>query len=79
MKTILLFLLTLPLFGQGLFRASHPCCDLYVDQTSGNDNNSGKTPAAAWKTIAKVNAATLTPYQQVGFKRGETWRETLTG
>lgn len=60
------------------FIPSNECCSYYVDATGGDDANSGQTPTLAWKTIAKVNAATLVAGQSVGFKRGETWRETLT-
>lgn len=78
MRKLLLFLaLCSGLSAQGLFFASHPCCSRYVDTTK-SDSNDGKTPATAWATVAKVNAATLAPYQQVGFKTGDTWRETLT-
>src|ERR1035437_10476090 len=68
------------LFGQAMFRgaASVSCCTFYVDQTGGSDSNSGLTPTLAWKTVGKVNGTTLVAGQSVGFKRGETWRETLT-
>jgi len=48
----------------------------YVDSVNGSDSNPG-TQAAPWKTIGKVNSATLAAGQSVGFKRGDTWRETL--
>lgn len=48
----------------------------YVDSVNGKDSNPG-TLSAPWKTIARANAATLTPGQSVGFKRGGMWRETL--
>lgn len=49
----------------------------YIDQISGSDDSTGLTPTRAWKTIAKVNAATLTPGTGIKFKRGCTWREQL--
>ncbi len=49
----------------------------YVDSVSGSDSNPG-TLAKPWKTIAKVNSATLIPGQSVGFVSGGEWRETLT-
>lgn len=49
----------------------------YVDATGGNDTNHGRSPYAAWKTIAKVNASTFLPGDRILFKRGETWREQL--
>lgn len=54
----------------------------YVDATGGSDSNPGTSPAAAWKTIAKVNTRTFSsdgfePGDQILFKRGEIWREML--
>ncbi|MHA1395949.1 MAG: right-handed parallel beta-helix repeat-containing protein, partial [Promethearchaeota archaeon] len=49
----------------------------YVDATNGNDNNSGTSPATAWKTIAKVNDSFFNPGDFILFKRGEVWREQL--
>ena len=48
----------------------------YVDP-SGSDASNGLTPATAWRTIAKVNATTLSPGQSVGFKSGGLWRDIL--
>lgn len=45
----------------------------YIDQTAGNDGNSGRSPADAFKTIAAVNALTFFPGARVSLKRGETW------
>jgi hypothetical protein len=50
----------------------------YVDQVNGLDTNDGLTPNRAFKTVAKVNTLTLSAGQSVGFRRGCTWRETLT-
>jgi len=49
----------------------------YVDATSGNDGNNGQFTTSPWKTIAKVNAATFQPGDQVLLKRGGVWREQL--
>ena len=49
----------------------------YIDATSGNDTNSGRSSAAPWQTIAKVNAASLHAGDRVLFKRGETWTLAL--
>ena len=49
----------------------------YVDLTNGKDTNDGLSEAAAWKTIAKINASSFSPGDQVLLKRGEIWRETL--
>ena len=50
----------------------------FVDATSGSDANDGRSEAKAWKTIAKVNAVSFVPGDQILFKRGETWKETLS-
>jgi hypothetical protein len=49
----------------------------YVDAMDGRDTNNGLAEATAWKTIAKVNASTLEPGDQILFKRGRVWREVL--
>lgn len=48
----------------------------YVDFTNGSDSNNGRASDKAWKTIAKVNAATLGAGDRLLFKRGETWTGT---
>lgn len=49
----------------------------YVDATGGRDDNSGLSPLAPWKSIAKVNKTAFAPGDQILFKRGEAWREAL--
>jgi len=49
----------------------------YVDAINGKDTNTGLSEATAWKTIAKVNASSFKPGDQILFKRGMIWRETL--
>ena len=49
----------------------------YVDATGGNDSNDGLSQGSAWKSISKVNGSTLAAGDQVLFKRGEVWRESL--
>jgi parallel beta-helix repeat protein len=48
----------------------------YVD-TFGNDENDGTTINTPWQTISKVNAVTFQPGDQILFKRGAIWYETL--
>jgi hypothetical protein len=50
----------------------------YVDATAGNDSNTGRTTGDPWKTLAKVNAATMHPGEYILLKCGEVWYETLT-
>ena len=49
----------------------------YVDQTGGSDAAAGTSEGTAWKTIAKVNAGSYNPGDEILFKAGETWNETL--
>jgi hypothetical protein len=49
----------------------------YVDASGGNDSSDGLTQGTAWKTIAKVNGSTFAAGDQILFKRGEVWRESL--
>ena len=48
-----------------------------MDATNGNDSNGGLSSSTAWRTIAKVNASSFNPGDQILFKRGEVWREQL--
>jgi hypothetical protein len=50
----------------------------YVDSAGGNDANPGTSPAAAWRTLARVSGAALNPGDRVLLKRGAAWTgETL--
>ena len=50
----------------------------YYVSTAGDDSNSGLTSSLAWKTLARVNAATLSAGDQVLFQRGNTFYGSLT-
>lgn len=49
----------------------------YVDASSGDDNNTGTSPKAAWKTLDKVNSISFAPGSQILLKKGETWTGRL--
>ncbi|MGH8507025.1 MAG: right-handed parallel beta-helix repeat-containing protein [Stenotrophobium sp.] len=49
----------------------------YVDATGGSDGNAGTSPAAAWKTLAKVNSMTFTAGDQILLRAGGKWVEQL--
>ncbi len=51
----------------------------YVDAVNGNDNNDGKSPEKAWKTLSKVNSKSYSNGDAVLFKAGQTWRPTSVG
>lgn len=45
---------------------------------NGNDNNSGLSPSAAWKTISKVNKKAFAPGDTIFFEGGGTFSGTLS-
>jgi len=49
----------------------------HVDDTAGDDAADGLTPATAWKTIARANAADIRPGESLLLKRGGLWRDQL--
>jgi PGF-pre-PGF domain-containing protein len=75
-KLFLVLLLVCSLFI--LNSAMVSAADYYVNATTGNDGNAGTSPATAWKTISKLNAASFLPGDNIYFERGEVWREQLT-
>ena len=51
----------------------------YVSSSGGNDGNNGTSQSSAWKTLAKTNATAFLPGDQILFKRGDNWYESLQG
>ncbi len=49
----------------------------YYVSHSGADNNSGTTPAQAWRTLTKVNQFKFAPGDVIRFEKGGTWRGPL--
>lgn len=49
----------------------------YVDNINGDDDNDGKTPETAWKSIKKVNKTEFQPGSKILFKAGGIWYEPL--
>jgi len=47
--------------------------DYYVSSSTGNDNNTGTSPTAAWKTLDKLQTASFNPGDVVQFKSGDSW------
>lgn len=58
-------------------RSTDPEFTYYVDSPMGSDQNDGRTPATAWKTLGRLQAAPVMPGQSIGLRRGSEWRETL--
>ncbi len=49
----------------------------YVDNINGNDTNSGRDPAEAWRTLDQVNQTNFLPNTIIHFRRGGTWTGEL--
>ncbi|MEI8291518.1 MAG: hypothetical protein WCH99_18765, partial [Verrucomicrobiota bacterium] len=45
----------------------------FVDDTSGNDLNSGLNSRTAWQSLAKVSSVTFQPGDKILFKAGGSW------
>lgn len=50
----------------------------YVDADGGSDTASGTSPAAAWRSLAKVNASSFQPGDTIRFQGGDVWHGGLT-
>ena len=51
--------------------------ETYISQSLGSDDADGKSPAAAWKTLAKASEATYAPGDKILLKCGDRWNEEL--
>ena len=49
----------------------------HVDAVRGDDTGDGLRPQTAWRSLQKVNRASLSPGDRVLFHRGQTWRGQL--
>jgi len=50
---------------------------VYHVSNAGSDRNDGRSPETPWRTIARVNAASLAPGDAVLLRRSDVWREQL--
>jgi hypothetical protein len=64
--------------GAAAVSSGAPAAKYYVDSVNGNDANLGTSQAAPWKTIARVNAATIAPGSEILFLSTDIWHEQLT-
>ena len=53
--------------------AADAAATYYVSQSSGDDVGDGKSPATAWKTLARASEATYAPGDKILLKCGDTW------
>jgi hypothetical protein len=68
----------LPLPDEGRALAVGAGVTYYVDSVAGDDGRSGRAPATAWRTLARVAAASLGPGDRVLLRRGRTWNGPLS-
>ena len=74
----LLFVAWLPLRAQILQQVMQPSGGTtYYISNSGSDSNNGTSTGSPWQTVAKVNAATFQPGDQVEFNCANEWHEEL--
>ncbi len=50
---------------------------IYYVSNTGSDSNNGTSTGTAWQTIAKVNAASLSPDDRIRLNAGSSWNEQL--
>ena len=74
-----LFFLFLSISCQILFiqKESFGQTTYYISSSQGNDSNNGKSQTTPWKSINKVNSSTFNPGDQILFKRGDQFTESL--
>jgi hypothetical protein len=68
--TLLIGLLLAPL-------SAAEAASFYVDSATGSDVSDGGTPATAWRSLEKVNAATFHPGDRLLLKSGSAWTGLL--
>ena len=61
----------------GLVPASLLAVDYHADSQNGDDARDGLTPESAWRSIEKVNEASLKPGDRVLFHAGGVWSGQL--
>jgi hypothetical protein len=69
MKNLILILVMAALAGA--------CSDVYYVSSDGDDENSGKSMAKAWKTIQKVNETDFAPGTSILFEVGREFEGTI--
>jgi acetyl esterase/lipase len=58
-------------------KTGRPLRVYHVDDAKGDDDCDGRSPGSAWRSLEKVNRASLKPGDTVLFKRGGQWRGQL--
>lgn len=61
----------------GAYAEPPPARTFHVDALAGDDGRDGMAPATAWRTLDRVNGASVQPGDSILFRRGHTWRGQL--
>jgi hypothetical protein len=79
LRLILFILLLFVVLGwkYHLPAATSAANQVYYVSNNGSDSADGLSPDTAWQTLAHVSNQTFSPGDEILFKRGDTWRETL--
>lgn len=77
MAMFLSILVTAHAVRLGLGSGDITAVNYYVDAAHGDDSAPGTAPAAAWRSLAKVNATTFAPGDRILFKSAGTWTGQL--
>lgn len=74
-----MFLALGALAGSASLLAASRCAaaEYYVDDTAGSDRRSGRSPADAWRTLARVERASFQPGDAILLRREGVWEEEL--
>ena len=51
----------------------------YMSSSTGDDGNTGLSPDSPWRTMGRLERESLRPGDAVFFKRGDMWRERISG
>ena len=56
---------------------AHAATASYHVSAAGADSNSGLSPSAAWRTLARANETALQPGDQLLLRRGDAWADEM--
>lgn len=72
---VLVFCIMIPLFITTA--VAETSSNAYYVSNSGSDENDGRSPATAWKTLENVNSTTFQPGDTILFEKGGIWTGPL--
>jgi len=76
-RKVTLASLLIGLLTMGFAPAAWAATTYYVSQSAGNDTADGRSPATAWKTLARASEAKYALGDSILLKCGDAWNEEL--